>query len=645
MSVSCRLCVVNRFFNATFFFFAVSSSLSAWSAERREVHEPSWKTTDARRASCTYAKGSLATATLGTDAARIPIKHVVVLMMENRSFDHYFSGLKKYYPEPWSEQQPNSVDAKADGYNLDSHGNKFFQKRAPHYCTVNTAHDWESVHDQCNLDSAGKCLMDGFVKSSEPNGDRAMFMYTEEDIPFYYFLANTFATSDRYFSPLLGPTWPNRFFFYGATSWGRHRTPDLPIGPVDIARSPDIVVKMRLARRSVKFYHDGIVPFAASTFVDPTRIGRSIKHLEEDARENKLGDLSIVDPTFLLGKSIDKANDEHPPSNMQEGSAFVARVVKALAANEETWKNTVLFITWDEHGGFYDHVPAPKACDPGDGLGAKTVDERGTPVRFDHYGPRVPLLVVSPYAKRHYVSHHVADHSSITRFIEAKFNLTAMTKRDANAFPLLDMFDFTRAPDTSDRQKLLSSANSVTVDQTESKWCKNNDPLDGSSNLAACRAALSSGPACKEVDQEPNNSPAHATPLAAVSCHSLFRDSGKTAKGSLPCAGDQDFFAVDAVDAKTCTVNPSTTILSDDVEICVFPICNNGQVSSVTCERGTKEEELGILDVGCCGTGKGKKIKLNYNCKGLDDSARIYYRVKPTSTANKCIDYSFKYEL
>ncbi len=137
--------------------------------------------------------------------------------------------------------------------------------------------------------------------------------------------------------------------------------------------------------------------------------------------------------------------DEHPPGDMQLGQAFVAKVVDAVMHSPQ-WAHTAIFITYDEHGGYYDHVPPPKACVPDD-LAPK-LEAKDPPGAFDRFGFRVPLIVVSPYAKRHYVSHVVVGHTSILRFVEARFGLPAMTRRDANADPLYDLFDFAH-PDLS----------------------------------------------------------------------------------------------------------------------------------------------------------------------------------------------------
>ena len=131
------------------------------------------------------------------------------------------------------------------------------------------------------------------------------------------------------------------------------------------------------------------------------------------------------------------------------------------------WKSSALFVTWDEHGGFYDHVNPPHACPPDDYPPVQYVDKVLTnmPGAFDHYGPRVPLFVVSPYAKRGFVSHRVTDHTSILRFVETRFNLPALTNRDANADPLFDVFDFDH-PDFS----IPTLKEAMGIDFTTGAW-------------------------------------------------------------------------------------------------------------------------------------------------------------------------------
>src|SRR5262249_52911695 len=153
-----------------------------------------------------------------------------------------------------------------------------------------------------------------------------------------------------------------------------------------------------------------------------------------DAAAGTLPQVSYVDPAFILGE-----DDEHPPTNIQLGQAFIAKVLNAVMTSP-AWKRTAVIVTYDEHGGYYDHVPPPPACPP-DAI-PPSLQPNDTQARFDRYGVRVPLVVVSPYARKHFVSHRVYDHTSILRFIETRFDLPALTARDANADPLLDLFDF-----------------------------------------------------------------------------------------------------------------------------------------------------------------------------------------------------------
>ena len=134
-------------------------------------------------------------------------------------------------------------------------------------------------------------------------------------------------------------------------------------------------------------------------------------------------------------------SDEHPPANVQVGEKFTHDVIQALVKSPN-WSSSAMFLTYDEHGGYYDHVAPPAAPKP-DNI-APMLKPGDTPGAFDRYGIRVPAIVISPYAKTHFVSHTVYDHTSILRFIETRFGLPALTKRDKAANPMLGMFDFTK---------------------------------------------------------------------------------------------------------------------------------------------------------------------------------------------------------
>jgi phospholipase C len=415
--------------------------------------KPTYDVNEEKRKSCLFAVGSKTTESIGPMVPHgdaLPFKHVVVLMLENRSFDHYFSKLPEY--------GVTDVDVmKGTETNPDPTTGKpvkvFHETRM---CVTDCAHNWGPVHLQYD-----DGLMDGFVTTSNPNGERAMGYYDQNDLPYYYWLVKTFATDDRYFCSLLGPTWPNRFYFWGATSWGRTHTPDTP--PLG---KPRITTLLEEAKHTWKIYRDGTTSFALTFGPTTANAGTSFDNFANDVRDNKLADLVLIDPNFSGGAGGDQ-NDEHPPANVQKGQNFVKRAIDALASNPTVWKETVMFVTYDEHGGFFDHVPPPEACEP-DG-------DRPPDFKFDRYGFRVPMLAISPWTKKGFVSHVVADHTSITRFIENRWDLAAMTRRDANAWPLLDLFDFTKMTYAT----FPTGAPAAAVSAAGADWCTKNCNKDG----------------------------------------------------------------------------------------------------------------------------------------------------------------------
>jgi phospholipase C len=186
-------------------------------------------------------------------------------------------------------------------------------------------------------------------------------------------------------------------------------------------------------------------------FFTPARKKR-LKKIDQfftDAKAGRLPAFTFLDPDY-------NTTSEETPQDVQVGERFVAKVVEALM-HSPAWESTAFFLTYDEHGGYYDHVPPPRAIKP-DNIAPIPVPGQPplTPGGYDRYGFRVPAVVVSPWARRHYVSNVVQDHTSITAFLEYKWNLPAMTFRDANAHPMTDYFDFT-APAFAEPPKLAAA--------------------------------------------------------------------------------------------------------------------------------------------------------------------------------------------
>ncbi len=408
------------------------------------------------RLQCKYDKGALTTETVGPQVPHgdtLPFEHIVVLMMENRSFDHYFSKLPAY--------GVTDVDVATDqDFNVDPTNNeKIYRFHETRFCIEDVNHDWEPVHEQWN-----QGMLDGFVKTNNPGGARAMGYHDQNDFPFYYWMAKTYSISDRFFSSTLGPTWPNRFFFYAGTAWGNTKTETIdPVADPIYKQAPRITDQMKAAGKTWKIYRDGLVSFAVLFGLNAENLGVKMSDFATDVANDQLPNLVLIDPSF----SGANQNDEHPPANPQLGQKLVADVYATLTSNPTVWKKTVFFLIYDEHGGYYDHVPPPQACQP---------DNYQPPTHgFGRVGFRVPILVASPYVKAGYVSHFVTDLTSVTRFIQNRFDLPALTARDANAWPMLDMFDFASPPFLTPPAGVPSAA----PDPAHVQWCLNNPPGTG----------------------------------------------------------------------------------------------------------------------------------------------------------------------
>jgi phospholipase C len=366
------------------------------------------------RARCAFASGARPADTLGGDARAFPIRHVIVVMKENRSFDHLLALLH-------DRGQPGT-DAIPAGYaNPDAHGAAV----APFHATT-TCWPWDPGHQadsvRVSLDG-GK--MDGFVRNAaattSSDGHFAASYYDDTDLPFYYFLAGTFALDDRHFAPLATGTFANRNFMLFGTHAGVVDT-GIAYAPPS---TPSIFHLLMNAGWTWGAYTDG-APFSEA--LDWSSDDPGVHTLPElfDALDH--GTLPNV--VFVDGK--ENVEDDHPTADLQAGEAWLKPIYDHVVASPE-WPRIAMIWTFDEVGGFADHVPPPAgACAP---------DPVHEP--FAGLGPRVPLVVISPWAKRNYVSHVVEDHTAITRFIEAVFDLPALTGRDANSTALFDLFDFT----------------------------------------------------------------------------------------------------------------------------------------------------------------------------------------------------------
>jgi phospholipase C len=436
------------------------------------------------------------------------IRHVVVLMMENHSYDNYLGMLQGR-----GEGFPLGADGKPEAFNRDTAGKPV---RAHHLTSaVQRPHvpsqSWHATHHQWD---EGKHT--GFVTSTQVvvpaagdvdaaacEGDCAavgMGYWTEEDLPFYYGLARTFPLADHWFSSCLGPTFPNRRFLIAGTAHGLidDASYDLldypPAGTIfdllsrhgiswanyraaagDESRFRHYVRhKRKMARRrllsagrSLPAVKSGVqkdIQFTADVF--PVGIGRYMRHVHgtdqffADADNGTLPAFSIVDPDF-------GTYSEENPQDIRKGESFAAEVVNRVM-HGKGWPGTLLIWVYDEHGGYYDHVPPPAAVPPDDVEGRsltgspsrlRTVlrpffpgmvrsEENLTkgPRSYDRFGFRVPAVLVSPYARPDYVCSEVLDHTSVLKLVEQKWNLPPLTARDAAAASPLGALDLTGPP-------------------------------------------------------------------------------------------------------------------------------------------------------------------------------------------------------
>jgi phospholipase C len=378
----------------------------------------------ADRLACTFKAGAKAADTVGLDeAARaaIPIKHIVVMMKENRSFDHIFGGLGALQPDaevfPATFTNPDAGGAAVAPYHL-----------ANTCVGFDPDHQWNAMHAQID---GGK--MDGYVKSAASttgsDGHFALGYYEQADLPFDYWLATTFAIADHDFASVRSGTFPNRDYMLLGTS-DKVTATQFSVWPDPSL--PSIFDELDHAGVTWGVYGDDHA--LEETLNNPAKnfeAAHPPKSVQALIDGFAAGDLPQV--VFVDGR--ENIEDEHATADLQVGEQWTKRLYDAAAAST-LWNQTVIFYTYDEAGGFFDHVPPPD-----DACLARPADSM-----FHELGTRVPLIAISPWARRHYVSHTRKEHVSITRFIEAVFGLPALTARDANADALLDMFDFTCAP-------------------------------------------------------------------------------------------------------------------------------------------------------------------------------------------------------
>ena len=456
---------------------------------------------------CKLTINSAQAATATFNGALQSLNHIIFLAQENRSFDHYFGALREYWAQNGFSDQAfdglpqfnipagtTPTNPGCDPTSIPPAGcnasTKFIPVPSFHLltqCIENPSPSWNESHVDRNLSNpvAANATMDGFVETAaddarrnvppylDVQGYRAMGYYDGTDLNYYYFMASSFATSDRWFSPVLSRTQPNRMYLAAATSQG-HAYPPLP-GVFLTANT--IFQELQNAGLSWKIYVNSqatgcsdtdsacLSNFSEITWftfgqqmkANPSFVSQHVQSINaylQDVANGTLPNVALIEPAY--GAAL----DEHPtvndlfPTRIQAGAAYVANQLINPLMNSPSWKDSAFILTWDEGGGLYDHVPPinpvpnPDGTRPNDLLagdictatpGAPTCD-------FTYTGYRVPMIVVSPFTLKHFVSHTPTDYTAILKLIETRFKLSNLTARDAAAMDMTEFFDFVNVP-------------------------------------------------------------------------------------------------------------------------------------------------------------------------------------------------------
>lgn len=378
------------------------------------------------------------------------IQHFVVLMLENRSFDHLLgfltandprvAGLTGNESNPTNPAVPGTPEIKV------SRATAFAMPFDP-------GHEFPDVQYQFYAPSgapADPAAMRGFLGNAYsaaqpfPN-DAPMVMecFQPDQLPVLTTLAREFALFNYYYCSMPGPTWPNRFFIHAATSGGLTDSP----GVGDIVdgfafNNGTIYDALTNAGKDWRIYHDGLPQSAGiaslrGAYVDPfTKHYRDMGFFQQDVAANNLPEYTFIEPNYDTGHNYQNGNSMHPLNDIRKGEALVKFVYETLRQSN-FWVGTMLIITFDEHGGFYDHVPPPATVATGDD---STYANSAHPFSFKRLGVRVPCLLISPYTLKGTVigdkptdATTLFDHASVLATVEKRYGLAALTQRDKAA--------------------------------------------------------------------------------------------------------------------------------------------------------------------------------------------------------------------
>lgn len=348
----------------------------------------------------------------GDDPRPPGIDHVVVMMLENRSYDHLLGA------RALQGLGGDGLTAAMSNPNMAGQDIPVYEATTGQFCVPDPPHGWSAARDQF---SGG--TNQGFVLAQEAEhgaGQNGPMQYlTRATVPVSWALADAYTSCDRYFCSVMGPTWPNRMYWHAASSNGI-MVNELPSGGFNW---PSIHQRANDAGVDWRYYYGTIPVLGLVHNLDKQGHVRLMEDFFRDCMSGNLAPINHVDPSFFV-------NDDHPPLHPAYAQQLIASVYTALAASP-VWERCLFVVTYDEHGGFFDHVPPPTTVDDFAATG------------FDQMGFRVPTIIAGPYVKQG-VSSTVRDHCSVLAHLERQFGLAPLNQRTMAANDLSDVIDTER---------------------------------------------------------------------------------------------------------------------------------------------------------------------------------------------------------
>jgi phospholipase C len=411
-------------------------------------------------------------------ASALGIEHVFVLMLENRSFDHMlgFSGISGMDAETGQVTAVRGLN----GTESNSFAGETYRVSpgADFIMPTDPGHEFQNVlHQLCGPAATYKpggqyppIDVSGYVASYVGSGGKdpgeIMRCYRPDQLPVLNALAREFVVCDNWHASMPGPTWPNRMFVHAASSGGLDHSPTV----LEIAQWEAIsgfrfangTVFDRLQRHGVRRRIYGGDDFPMVAALKGIGVG-DIRHYDlfaTDLAQARYTDQYVfIEPSYDVFHEYQGGTSQHPRGDVTRGEALIKATYEAIR-NSPAWENSLLIITWDEHGGFYDHVHPDGARAPGDTDPGDPHNQNG--FTFTQYGPRVPAIVISPRIPKNVVDHRLYDHASISATLAMLFDMNPLTARDANANHL-DALITLKAPRDDAPERLPMPANSGTL--------------------------------------------------------------------------------------------------------------------------------------------------------------------------------------